>query len=64
MKSDATFLGQVIRVDSNQVEVELSNDIPSAAPIIKGRLYKIGQIGTFRKNAYGKYFNLWHCGGC
>ncbi|MBB5371325.1 MULTISPECIES: ATP-binding protein [unclassified Janthinobacterium] len=53
MRNDATFLGQVIRVDSSQVEVELSNSIPSAAPIIKGRLYKIGQIGTFVKMPMG-----------
>jgi DNA helicase HerA-like ATPase len=53
MKSDATYLGQVIRVDSNAVEVELSPDIPSAAPIIKGRIYKIGQIGTFVKMPMG-----------
>lgn len=53
MKTDATYLGVVIRVDSNTVEVEISNDIPSAAPIIKGRLYKIGQIGTFVKMPMG-----------
>jgi hypothetical protein len=53
MKTDATYLGLVIRVDSNTVEVEISNDIPSAAPIIKGRLYKIGQIGTFVKMPMG-----------
>jgi hypothetical protein len=53
MKTDPTYLGLVIRVDSNTVEVEISNDIPSAAPIIKGRLYKIGQIGTFVKMPMG-----------
>lgn len=53
MKSDCTYLGQIIRVDSSTVEVELSADIPSAAPIIKGRLYKIGQIGTFVKMPMG-----------
>jgi DNA helicase HerA-like ATPase len=53
MKTDATYLGLVIRVDSSTVEVELSDDIPSAAPIIKGRLYKIGQIGTFIKMPMG-----------
>lgn len=42
-----------IRVDSGTVEVEVSNDIPSAAPIINGRLYKIGQIGTFVKMPVG-----------
>ncbi len=53
MKSDLTYLGQVIRVDSGSVEVEISDEIPSAAPIINGRLYKIGQIGTFVKLPIG-----------
>ena len=53
MKTDPTYLGVVIRVDSSTVEVEISNEIPSAAPIIKGRLYKIGQIGTFVKMPMG-----------
>lgn len=53
MKTDSTYLGLVIRVDSSTVEVEISNEIPSAAPIIKGRLYKIGQIGTFVKMPMG-----------
>ena len=53
MKSDITYLGKIIRVDSGTVEVEVSNDIPSAAPIINGRLYKIGQIGTFVKMPLG-----------
>lgn len=53
MISDVTYLGKVIRVDSNTVEVEISSTIPSAAPIINGRLYKIGQIGTFVKFPVG-----------
>ena len=53
MISDITYLGKVIRVDSNTVEVEISSAIPSAAPIINGRLYKIGQIGTFVKFPVG-----------
>ena len=53
MKTDPTYLGQVVRVDSSNVEVEISSEIPSAAPIIKGRLYKIGQIGTFVKMPMG-----------
>lgn len=53
MKTDITYLGKIIRVDSNVVEIEVSNDIPSAAPIIDGRLYKIGQIGTFVKIPIG-----------
>ena len=53
MTTDITYLGKIIRVDSGTVEVEVSNDIPSAAPIINGRLYKIGQIGTFVKMPVG-----------
>lgn len=53
MTTDNTYLGKIIRVDSGTVEVEVSNDIPSAAPIINGRLYKIGQIGTFVKIPIG-----------
>jgi uncharacterized protein len=53
MTTDITYLGKIIRVDSSTVEVEVSDDIPSAAPIINGRLYKIGQIGTFVKIPIG-----------
>jgi len=53
MDRSVTYLGNVIRVDSSIVEVEISDDIPSAAPIINGRLYKIGQIGTFVKIPMG-----------
>lgn len=53
MKTEITYLGHIIRVDSGTVEVEVSNEIPSAAPIINGRLYKIGQIGTFIKIPIG-----------
>jgi len=53
MKRDITYLGHVINVNSGSVEIEISKDIPSAAPIINGRLYKIGQIGTFVKFPIG-----------
>jgi DNA helicase HerA-like ATPase len=53
MQSEITYLGRIIRVDSGNVEVELSNEIPSSAPIINGKLYKIGQIGTFVKMPIG-----------
>lgn len=53
MENDVTYLGKIIRVDSNTVEAEVSDNIPSAAPIINGRLYKIGQIGTFIKIPIG-----------
>lgn len=53
MESDITYLGKIIRVDSGLVEVEVSDSIPSAAPVINGKLYKIGQIGTFVKIVIG-----------
>ena len=53
MDNDVTYLGKIIRVDSSTVEVEVSESIPSSAPIINGRLYKIGQIGTFVKMPIG-----------
>lgn len=53
MNTENTFLGKIIRVDSSIVEVEVADTIPSATPIINGRLYKIGQIGTFVKIPIG-----------
>ncbi|MCM2996147.1 ATP-binding protein [Paenibacillus cellulositrophicus] len=53
MENDITFLGKIIRVDSNIVEVEISDNIPSSSPIIEGKVYKIGQIGTFVKMPIG-----------
>ncbi len=53
MKSDVTFLGQVVNVNSSAVEVKISDEIPSAAPIVDGKLYRIGQIGTFVKFPIG-----------
>ena len=35
------------------LDLEIAKEIPSAAPIIEGRLYKIGQIGTFVKFTIG-----------
>lgn len=49
MENEITYLGKIIRVDSNTVEVEISSNIPSSSPIIEGKVYKIGQIGTFVK---------------
>lgn len=53
MQSDVTYLGRIIKVDSSSVEVEISEDIPSSSPIINGKVYKLGQIGTFVKVAAG-----------
>jgi DNA helicase HerA-like ATPase len=53
MQSDITYLGKIMRVDSNMIEVKVSDDIPSSSPIIEGKVYKIGQIGTFVKIPVG-----------
>ena len=46
MKSDVTYLGKVIAVNTSLIEVVISKRIPSSAPIINGRMYRLGQIGT------------------
>lgn len=53
MKRDVTYLGQVINVNSSAVEVKISDDIPSSAPIVEGKIYRIGQIGSFVKFPIG-----------
>ena len=53
MQSDVTYSGRIIKVDSSSVEVEISEDIPSSSPIINGKVYKLGQIGTFVKVVAG-----------
>ena len=53
MINEITYLGKVINVNSSNIEVEISRNIPSATPIINGRLYKLGQIGTFVKVPIG-----------
>ncbi|MHC1719226.1 MAG: ATP-binding protein [Clostridiaceae bacterium] len=53
MENEITYLGRVINVDSNNVEIEVSKKIPSCSPIINGRVYKIGQIGTLVKFPIG-----------
>ncbi len=53
MKNDVTYLGEVINVNSSAVEVKISDEIPSSAPIVDGKLYRIGQIGTFIKFPIG-----------
>lgn len=49
MQNEVTYLGKIIRIDSNVVEVEISANILSSSPIINGKVYKLGQIGTFIK---------------
>ncbi len=58
MQSDITYLGKIIRVDSNSIEVEVCDSIPSSSPIISGKVYKIGQIGTFVKIPVGNVISF------
>lgn len=59
MKNDPTYLGKIINVDSSSLEVEInSKEIQSYSPIINGRLYRIGQIGTLVKIPLG-YLTLY-----
>jgi hypothetical protein len=53
MKTDVTYLGKIINVDCNSIEVEVSQEIPSSAPIIDGKIHRIGQIGTLVKVLVG-----------
>jgi len=53
VRDDITYLGRVISVNGSAVEIEISRDIPSAAPIINGRVYKLGQIATLVKIPVG-----------
>jgi len=57
MKSDPTFLGAVRRVIGAKLLIELSPEILSENPIINGRLYKLGQIGSFVRIPLG-FLNL------
>ena len=58
MKTDITYLGLVRRVVGPKVLVEISKDIPSASPIINGRIYRLGQIGSYVKIPLG-FVNLY-----
>jgi hypothetical protein len=59
MKDEATYLGTVRRVIGATVYATLSPDLPSTSPIVHGRVYRVGQIGSFVRiplgflNAYG-----------
>lgn len=58
MRTDVSFLGLVQRVIGAKVFVEISQDIPSASPIINGRLYRLGQVGSFVRIPLG-FINLY-----
>lgn len=58
MKADVTFLGLVRRVVGAKVLVEISQEVPSASPIIHGRVYRLGQVGSFVRIPLG-FLNLY-----
>ena len=58
MKTDVTFLGVIRRVVGAKVFVEISPEIPSASPIISGRVYRLGQVGSFVRIPLG-FLNLY-----
>lgn len=59
MRSDATYIGSVTKVIGAKVIVTVSSELPSISPIVNGRMYRIGQVGTFVRlpigfiNVYG-----------
>lgn len=58
MKNDVTFLGIIRRVIGAKLLVEISENIPSASPIIHGRVYRLGQVGSFVRIPLG-FLNLY-----
>lgn len=58
MRGDVTFLGCVRQVVGAKVFVEVSPDIPSASPIINGRIHRLGQVGSFVRIPLG-FLNLY-----
>jgi uncharacterized protein len=58
MSEDITYFGNVQRVVGAKVLVEISQEVPSASPIINGRIYKLGQVGSFVRIPLG-FLNLY-----
>lgn len=53
MRNDITLIGSIVRVVGSKVFVELSEELPSSTPIIGGKIYKVGQVGSFVKIPMG-----------
>ncbi|TPE00645.1 DUF853 family protein [Enterococcus sp. PF-2] len=53
MNHEDRLLGEVIRADSNIIELLMSETIPSSSPIVLGRVYRVGQIGALVKIPIG-----------
>ena len=58
MRTEVTFLGLVLRVVGANVLVEISEELPSANPIIDGRVHRLGQVGSFVRIPLG-FLNLY-----
>ena len=57
MKTQPTFLGSVRRVVGAKVFVGISSEM-SVSPIIHGRIYRLGQVGSFVRIPLG-FLNLY-----
>lgn len=47
LSRDATFLGRVAAVSGGNVSVRLVSSVSSGLSIIKGQMYRVGQVGSF-----------------
>ncbi|KZK94442.1 MULTISPECIES: hypothetical protein [unclassified Pseudovibrio] len=45
--TDPTFLGEIASVSGSAVAIFLASSVGSGLPIIGGRVYKTGQVGSF-----------------
>lgn len=54
----STYLGRIRSVDGATIFVELSSEIASSNPIVHGRTYRIGQIGSFVRIPLG-FLNIY-----
>lgn len=58
MKTDITFLGTIRRVTGAKILVEIAGEVTSSSPIIYGKTYRLGQIGSFIRIPLG-FLNLY-----
>jgi DNA helicase HerA-like ATPase len=58
MRTDVTFLGLVQRVVGARILVEIAEELPSASPIIDGKVHRLGQVGSFVRIPLG-FLNLY-----
>ncbi|EHI96772.1 protein of unknown function DUF87 [Clostridium sp. DL-VIII] len=53
MLKDSTYIGKVVSVNGADAEIEIDKCITTFSPIIKGKVYHVGQIGSFIKIPMG-----------